>query len=196
MKLNISSLTQVEYEVYDPFSRAKLNLDECKGLTITINTPVKLDENQLKLYKSLEELGYNPFDPNDAFYNDFCTVYTSENGTDMILTDRKNDILYQIPSPCETGCESKGINTQTQKAICECSPKNIINSTISTDNFEFNKLKDIILNIENKINYKVLLCFRLLRDYKNLIHNYGFYTMSLILLCFIILIPFNLPKSS
>jgi len=195
-KLNISSLTQVEYEVYDPFSRTKLDLDKCNGLTITINTPVKLDENKLKLYKSLEELGYNPFDPNDAFYNDFCTVYTTENGTDMILSDRKNDILYQIPSPCENGCESKGINIQTQKVICECSPKNIINSTISIDNFEFNKLKDIILNIENKINYKVLLCFKLLRNYKNLIHNYGFYIMSLILLCFIILIPFHLSQSS
>ena len=196
LKLNISSLTQVEYEVYDPFSRTKLNLNSCKGITITINTPVELDENQLQLYKNLEDLGYNPFDPNDPFYNDECTIYTTENGTDMILIDRKNDILYKIPSPCENGCESKGINTQTQKAICECSPKNIINSTISTDNFEFSKLKDIILNIENKINYKVLLCFRLLRNYKNLIHNYGFYIMSLILLCFIILIPFNLSKSS
>ena len=196
LKLNISFLTQVEYEIYDPFSRTKLDLDECKGLTIKINTPVKLDENQLKLYKSLEELGYNPFDPNDAFYNDFCTVYTTENGTDMILTDRKNDILYQIPSPCENGCELKGINTQTQKVICECSPKNFINTTISTDNFKFSQFKDIILNIENKINYKVLLCFRLLRNYKNLIHNYGFYIMSLILLCFVILIPLHLLKSS
>ena len=196
LKLNISSLTQVEYEVYDPFSRAKLNLDSCKGITITINTPVEIDEDTLQLYKSLEELGYNPFDPNDPFYNDECTVYTTKNGTDMILTDRKNDILYKIPSPCENGCESKGINTQTQKAICECSPKNIINSTISPDNFEFSKLKDTILNIKNKINYKVLLCFRLLRNYKYLIHNYGFYIMSLILLCFIILIPINLSKSS
>jgi len=196
LKLNISSLTQVEYEVYDPFSRTKFDLDKCKGLTITINTPVEIDEDTLKLYKNLEELGYNPFDPNDPFYNDECTVYTTENGTDMILTDRKNDILYQIPSPCEKGCDSKGINTQTQKAICECSPKNIINSTLSSDNFQFSELKDHILNIENKINYKVLFCFRLLKDYNNLIHNYGFYIMSLILLCFIILMPVNLSKSS
>jgi len=68
----------------------------------------------------------------------------------MILTDRKNDILYQIPSSCETGCVSKGINTQTQKEVCECSPKNTINTTLSPDNFEFSKLKDTILNIEKK----------------------------------------------
>ena len=74
LKLNVSSLTQVEYEVYDPFSRTKLDLDKCKGITITINTPVELDENQLQLYKGLEELGYNPFDPNDPFYNDECTI--------------------------------------------------------------------------------------------------------------------------
>jgi len=61
--LNISSLTQVEYEVYDPLSRTKLNLDECKGITITINAPIEIDEDKLQLYKSLEELGYNPFDP-------------------------------------------------------------------------------------------------------------------------------------
>ena len=105
LKLNISSLTKVEYEVYDPVSRTQLNLDECKGNSITINTPIEIDDDTLQLYKNLEYLGYNPFDLNDPFYNDECTLFTTETGTDMILTDKKNDIFYKIPSSCENGSE-------------------------------------------------------------------------------------------
>ena len=55
--------------------------------------PVNLQEETLSLYNSLNESGYNLFDANDVFYNDICTPYTTENGTDISLFDRKEIIV-------------------------------------------------------------------------------------------------------
>ena len=67
-------------------------LDVCQDISINIYSPVKLDEETLNIYSSLDQEGYNLFDLNDSFYNDFCIPYTSINNTDIILKDRKNDI--------------------------------------------------------------------------------------------------------
>ena len=40
----------------------------------------------------MRESGYDIFDKSISFYNDICTKYTTENGTDIILSDRINDI--------------------------------------------------------------------------------------------------------
>ena len=39
----------------------------------------------------MQEYGYDLFNINDLFYQDICTQYTSINGTDVLLSDRKND---------------------------------------------------------------------------------------------------------
>ena len=36
--------------------------------------------------------GYDLFNENDSFYTDICSTFTSENGTDMTLADRKKEI--------------------------------------------------------------------------------------------------------
>ena len=41
----------------------------------------------------MSQFGYNLFDLNDSFYNDICSTYTTENGTDLTLADRKNLIF-------------------------------------------------------------------------------------------------------
>ena len=47
----------------------------------------------MTLYNELKDLGYNLFDSNDKFYNDICIPYTSPNGTDILLSDRKKIFL-------------------------------------------------------------------------------------------------------
>ena len=66
-----------------------LNLSICKEDIITISSPVKLNNLTSSLYDSLKDSGYNLFNQNDPFYKDICTSYTTENGTDLILVDRK-----------------------------------------------------------------------------------------------------------
>ena len=50
--------------------------------------------------------GYDLFNLNDSFYNDICSTYTTQDGTDLTLLDRKK-IIYDKNtniSMCQEGC--------------------------------------------------------------------------------------------
>ena len=49
----------------------------CKDVKIILNIPLKIEENIDKLNSS------------SGYYNDICYTATSENGTDISLSDRK-----------------------------------------------------------------------------------------------------------
>ena len=68
-----------------------MDLSECKN--IKLNFPVSIDENDLFKH-----------DPNSNFYNDDCFSYTSENGTDIILNDRKQEYKDKNLSLCQNNC--------------------------------------------------------------------------------------------
>lgn len=195
LKRNETISTQVEYQVYDPITRKVLNLSSCKNISIKISVPLDVDDKTLDLYKKASEQGYDIFDSESDFYNDVCTVYTSEKGTDMILSDRRSDILNNTPSLCEDGCKYSGVDLETKKALCECSPKNYINTNTSEINFSLKFFEKIFFKLD-LFNYKILGCSKLLLNEKNIIHNYGFYIIGFLLLLFFILIPINLISSS
>ena len=191
LKRNETFSTQVEYEVYDPTTRKVLNLSSCQNTTILIIVPLDADEKTMDLYNNAKNQGYDIFDPEDEFYNDICTVYTSEKGTDMILSDRRADILNNTPPLCEDNCQYNGTNEISKKVLCECSPKKFINSNTSEIIFSLKFFGDIFFKFDS-INYKILQCYKLLYNKKNLIQNYGFYIMCIMLVIFFILIPINL----
>ena len=149
----------------------------------------------MNIYKNAILQGYDIFDSEGVFYNDVCTVYTSIKGTDMILSDRRSDILNNTPPICEDGCKYSGMNEESKKVLCECTPKKFINTNISETVFTLKMFEDIFFNY-NGINYKVLGCYKLLYDKKNIIHNFGFYMISIMLGIFFILIPINLCLNS
>ena len=119
------SKTFVQYQVYNPYDLTPLKLDICKEEKIIISAPVKLDESVSTLYDSLKESGYNLFNESDKFYTDICSSYTSEYGTDMILEDRKDEILLKKAnvSLCQENCKLLNYSSSTNKAQCECSPQ-------------------------------------------------------------------------
>ena len=87
---NISSERTLQYEVYEPYTKTKLNLSICSNTTIDIYTPIILSQKLQNLYDELKDMGYDLFDINSPFYQDICTPYTSSNGTDVPLIDRAN----------------------------------------------------------------------------------------------------------
>ena len=89
---NISSEKSVQYEIYEPFNHTKLDISICQNSPINIHIPTELRESNQKLIEELNRLGYNVFDINDPFYTDFCAKYTTEEGTDITLEDRKKYI--------------------------------------------------------------------------------------------------------
>ena len=184
------SITYVQYEIYNPKEKNFVSLNICKNLTIIINIPVHLEENIESLYKSLNESGYNLFNINDSFYNDICSTYTSENGTDLTLADRKA-IIYDNNaniSMCQHGCKFQYYNSSIKKAKCDCEVQT--ESTIT----DINKIKfDKELIIDNfyktlkNSNFLVLKCIKLVFSLKGQKNNIGSFIMTLISFIFIIL---------
>ena len=195
--IKFKELTYVQYEVYNPINNSKLNLDVCEGLQIFIYSPVNLNINIQQLYESLNESGYNLFNLNDSFYNDICSPYTTINGTDITLDDRRKDIYSQINnlSFCQTGCEFEYYDSSNKRVKCNCMT-DIDNIKAMFKNFSFAKT-EIIDNFYSTIknsNFKILKCYKLLYNTNNLLYNIGCIIMTIIyillfifmLICFFI----------
>ena len=189
IRIDDLSTTYVQYKIYHPFTLVQLNLSICTNEQIKLYVPVNLEEETLSLYNSLNESGYNLFDANDAFYNDICTPYTTENGTDISLFDRKEIIvdLGNNMNLCQTACTLKSYDTSTNKATCICYIEyNQIETNFDDLGVE-SFIKDFIYTLKYS-NYLVLKCYKLIGDYENLKQNFGFIIMLIILSLFIIAI--------
>ena len=182
------------YEVYNSLILYKLNLSVCKDSPIIINAPVILNNKIEELYDSLSESGYNIFDENDSFYQDICTTYTTINGTDILLSDRRSDIYTETQNQnmCQIDCKLQSYNHNNKKAECECK----INE--DTSELDLNELKiehlfsktmieDTFYKSLANSNFQVLKCYKLLFN-SNIFKNFGETLMTIIFLIFISLI--------
>ena len=185
------SITNVQYEIYNPITLDKLDMNLCKEVKIIVNSPVNLNYDTLSLYDSLSESGYNLFDTEDDFYNDICSTYTSKNGTDMTLEDRKKEIFGSSGniSICQKGCSFKFYNKTTKKAKCDCAPqKELTETNITLINFNQNFLSGTFLRTLKNSNFLVLKCYKLVFNFSYLFKNIGRIVMTLIVIFFVILL--------
>ena len=172
----------VQYELYDPITFRHIPLDICENVSIIINTPSNLNEYTESLYKSLNKSGYNLFDINDPFYRDFCTPYTTENGTDITLLDRQN-LFYENNKNnflCQNDCMFLYYNETSKKSKCSC---NIKKNDIFTQilNLKFKKeifFDKFLLGSLKNANFKVMKCIKLVFSIEGLSHNIGSYILS------------------
>ena len=184
------SSTYVQYEIYNPKTLKKLSLDICSDLAISVNIPVHLDKGTQSVYDSLSKSGYNLFNLNDSFYTDICSTYTSGDGTDLTLLDRKK-IIYDNNgnvSMCQEGCYFQYYNLTTKKAKCDCvvQTKETI-TDIDEINFNKDQIVDSFFSALKNSNFLVLKCYKLVFSKKGQIDNKGSYMMSAIFFIFIIL---------
>ncbi len=191
--------TYVRYEIYNPYTLEVLDLSCCKESDIIMNIPVKLDPETAFLFDSLSKYNYNLFDPNDSFYNDICAVYKTENGTDIILEDRKNDFYKNNGNKtlCQNECSLKKYNSANKKAECECSIQKEINDLdLNEVKNSFNQTNIInnFYGILKNSNYLVLKCYKLVFNLKNIFKNIGMIIMTIILIISIILIIIHYKK--
>ena len=181
--------TYVQYEVYDPFTMNPLNLSICNEMKVTINIPVDIGNKMEELYDSLSDSGYNLFNSNDSFYQDICTTYTTINGTDMLLSDRKKDIysLSEDVSMCQTGCILESYNSQTKKAKCNCNIEETSSSIMDLDIdsvFNKDKIKNSFYDTLSNSNFRVLSCYKSVFS-SELLKNIGELFMSAITFLFL-----------
>ena len=185
------SATYVAYEIYNPYTLAKLNVSVCDDVQISINVPLKLDRYVEALINSTSEAGYNMFNENDSFYHDICATYTSLNGTDMLLYDRKKDIfdLGQNQTMCQKGCIFEDFNIKTKKAKCNCTAngEEITNLNVK-EKFGKKEILDSFYNTITYSNFHVLKCYKLIIQISLIIKNIGEILMTILFIIFIILV--------
>ena len=113
-QLIISSERNVQYEVYHPITKEQLNLSICEEDSISLYIPVDIGNELLELYEDLQSYGYDLFDINDPFYNDICSTYTTSDGTDVLLSDRKNDYYNNSYTTCQSNCQYVSFNSKSK----------------------------------------------------------------------------------
>ena len=165
----------VGYEVYHPLNYSKLDLSYCDNTTIILSTPVTIDEN--KLYQH---------DPNSNYYTDDCSSYTSENGTDILLYDRKKEYINNNLSLCENNCYYKDYDQDYKQSICDCKVKNNMDY-ISDIMKDTNKLSnDFDLNETNSALSDIFKCTKSLFSVNGLIKNISSYILSFFMFFFLL----------
>ena len=158
---NISSERSLQYEVYEPYNKTKLNLSICDNITIDIYIPVILSEKLQNLFEELKGMGYDLFDINSPFYQDICTPYKSSDGTDVLLSDRVNSYFYNDDTSCQSNCKFSNYSFESQYLKCECNTKNSEIITKDAKAFNPKSLYQSFYDVLKFSNYKVLKCTKL-----------------------------------
>ena len=160
----------IEYEIFNPKTKEKLNLNFCENEKIDIYIPLSINENILYIY-----------DKNNNYYNDICNTVTTEYGTDIILYDRKKEYNNQKISICAKNCIFITYFSDNQTLVCQCKALGGItfNKSNLINYFEIEK---------NIINLNILKCAKLLFSNEGLKNNIASYIIILIIILHISLI--------
>ena len=147
--------------------------------------PMEISDELANLIKNIIDQGYDPFDESGKFYREICTPYNSENGTDVLLYDREEYIYSTIESEmtCPSGCEMSTYSLDTKYITCECDVNG--NGIVELDihHISAKNIENSFLTTFKNTNYKVMICYNLVFNFKIFCHNYG----SIIILIFFII---------
>ena len=165
----------IEYEVYNSKTKEKLDLIYCKDIKIDISIPVIINEE--------DEFKHNL---SSDYYNNICFTYTTENGTDITLNNRKNEFINKNMSLCEESCEYNGYNSNYKKAQCKCQTKTNF-PLLSDIKINKNKLLNNFLNFKSSLNINIMKCYYLVFSLEGIKYNIENYLIFYIILINIIL---------
>ena len=142
-----------------------------------MKVPALVDEN--KIFRN---------DSNSDFYYDNCFSYTTENGTDIILNDRKQEFISNNLSLCENNCIFIEYDKNTKQSSCDCYIKNnmdyiseIINNPIKLSNNFSTEESD-----SGNLNIKTMKCTKELFSKDGLKSNISSYILLIIIFFFLL----------
>ena len=171
----------------DPINKTKLNLSICKAESIEIYLSISLSKETQQLHNELKEYGYDLFNIKDSFYNDICSKYKSDRGTDVILTDRKN-IYYTKETICQKNCQYSEYSIATQYLKCECPISEEKIYTVDMERFSGIASLESFYKVLKYSNYKVVKCYNLIFNKKYFSKNYG---SIIVIVYFGLYLPFS-----
>ena len=159
-----ASEKSIEYEVFEPYNKTKLNLSICSGVNINVYVPMELSEETKKFAEEMEELGYNIFDINDPFYTDYCTQVKSSDGTDMLLSDRVDYIYNNEDAKCQGNCRFSNYIVGTNYINCTCDAEMKEEEKIEEkriDKMDAKTFGESFYYVLKYSNYKIMKCYKL-----------------------------------
>ena len=124
------------------------------------------------------------------YYNDICYTYTSEDGTDISLADRKRNFVNNNLTVCEEDCDFTGYDNVLGKAQCSCKVKTNSNTKIGDAKIDSDKLLKSFTDFKNIGNIKVLKCYKNIFKLDAFKHNYANIIFLIIILFFFFVLIF------
>ena len=154
---------------------------ECfnNDITLEYQIPVDINEDELYIYNM-----------SDEYYIDECIPHKSKYGTDISIYSRKKYFNEKFLSPCQLNCTYKGYNN-AKKFLCDCKPMNYFLSNYDIDLMSISNDTNLLYQFEIEprlTNFDLLKCYYLIASVGYILHNPGFYLLSLILLFLLIII--------
>ena len=179
-------IPKVEFEVYYKLNGTnliKLNLSHCQNSKIDIFLPTNINKNDIDKYNS-----------SGGYYNDICYTTTSEDGTDIILNDRRTEFIDYNRTVCQENCIFSDFNSTNNKAKCAC---DVVEPSSNFENIKINKAKlyENFIDIKNFANIMLLICYKVLFTKNGLIKNYGSYSVIMIIIIHFIIIIIYYSKN-
>jgi hypothetical protein len=157
----------IEYEIFNPKTKEKLDIVNIENKNININIPVSINESIMYKYNI-----------NNTYYNDICNISFSEDEIDFILYDRINYYKNNNMSLCQNNCIYIDYNYINKNVICECVFQNGISLNEKKLLIEMNNIKRIT-------NLEILKCYKILFSKEGLIKNIGSYIIILITIAYV-----------
>ena len=175
-----------------------------EDIIIDISAPIiDLEKAHYDYAVAFSEQGYDIYDINSTFYEDFC-ISAYFNGNDIPIQDRRKEVYpynYTIVNPY---CNYKMADLINKRFICEYDIKDYINNNkskynVSNNNYFENEEDDSFISyFLDNINYKILTCTEVFLTLQSYNHNIGVifsFIISFLVICLIIIYFFHgFPK--
>ena len=165
----------VQFEIYESINKTKLNLSYCDKTQINYFFHLELNSDTKKIYEDLNNLGHDLFNIKDSFYQDICTPYKTENNTDILLSDRINDIFNKNKNLtlCQENCEYSEYNKDKKLLKCKCSISDESIDYKDQKKFTPKKIYESFYEVLKYSNYKIFKCYKLIFLTDSISSNYG-----------------------
>ena len=187
LKRNDTTAPQIIYEIYlitDSGEPSKSDTSICYNTKLNFTKSIKgysQIEYALEIFETYNYSIFN-YSKENPFYTDICTQFESEDGYDVLLTDRyKHYYKRTNMSFCEKGCKLKEFKLNTSQVVCEC--MNLQNTRNLVEFIPYNTQQNLFPDRP----MQHIKCFNLAFKLSILQTNVGFYIMLFVLLSEIVI---------
>ena len=166
---NKSPVNVYNYEIFLENGTQIKDLSICENTTITLSSAI-IDDKLIHYEEAVHfsSYGYDIYNINDKFYTSYCSP-AAINNNDITLDDRFKDFFPSNISLCNDSCTYSYVNLTSKRIYCSCYPYKYKKK-------ESEKRQESYSNyLLSLINYKIIVCYKLLYDIKNYYYNCGFF---------------------